>query len=79
MRARCPEVTSVLMDEATFLAHRDMSVGDPNSEPRSTPTRSERLTADESAVEMLLRELGGVRLEHELLARPACLLALGHA
>lgn len=72
IRASCPQVASVLMDERTLLAHRDLWGADPTPVPGQLP----RLTGDEREVLERLREFGGVRLEQERLAWPACLAAL---
>ncbi|MET3172406.1 UNVERIFIED_ORG: hypothetical protein ABIB52_000230 [Arthrobacter sp. UYCu721] len=66
LRAVHPHVVSVLMDEATLLAHRDAWVPEPTP---STAVLS-RLTADESALyEGLSGDTFGtaVRLEQELI------------
>lgn len=76
LRAHCPDVTSVLMDEATLLDHRDLWVPDPNHDPASPPPTPPRLTAQERSTLARLHDLGGVRLEQERLSWPACLSAL---
>lgn len=75
LRAHCPRVDSLLMDSRTLLAHRDLWGADPNRPPGNLP----QLTAAEAATVTLLAELGGVRLEQERLAWPACLDALDGA
>ncbi|QNE13861.1 hypothetical protein FYJ92_04940 [Pseudarthrobacter sp. NBSH8] len=65
LRAVHPQVVSVLMDEATLLAHRDAWVREP------TPSKAvlSRLTAEESALYERLRDDAfgvAVRLEQEL-------------
>lgn len=77
LRAHCPTVTSVLMDEATLLTHRDLWVADPNTGSGRASGRLDRRTAEEAAVDSLLAELGGVRLEQERIAWPEALKALG--
>jgi hypothetical protein len=79
LRAHCSDVTSVLMDESTLIAHRNLWVADPNYDREAPPPRWERLTADETTAVNMLHELGGVRLEQERLAWPLCLRALGLA
>lgn len=73
-RARChhPHVTSVLMDEATLLAHRDLWVPDPK------PTRGEfaTLLAAETRTLDRLRSEGDVRLEQERIPWQTALAAL---
>ncbi|HRA26537.1 Wadjet anti-phage system protein JetD domain-containing protein [Ornithinibacter sp.] len=61
LRLHHPAVTSVLMDEATLLAHRDLWVPDPH------PTRAalDGLTGEERAALARLRTEGDVRLEQE--------------
>lgn len=77
LRAHCPDVTSVLMDVSTFLAHRELWVKDPNSGSGRASGPLDRLTAEEAAVDSLLTELAGVRLEQERIAWPEALSALG--
>ncbi|NMR20468.1 Wadjet anti-phage system protein JetD domain-containing protein [Cellulomonas fimi] len=73
LRAHCPDVRSVLMDEETLLAHRELWVADPNAATPFTPTR---LTGGERRTLDALAAFGGVRLEQERLAWPHCLAAL---
>lgn len=70
LRSHHSRVTSVLMDEGTLLAHRDLWVGDP------APNRSEltHLTPAEQRVLARLEAEGDVRLEQE---RVPLALALG--
>lgn len=72
LRLRHPAVTSVLMDEATLLAHRDLWVPDPN------PTRAacSGLTGDELAAFTRLRAEGDVRLEQERIPWALALAAI---
>jgi len=66
LRAVHPQVVSVLMDEATLLAHRDAWV----SEPTPSKAALSRLTAEESALYDGLRSDAfgtAVRLEQELI------------
>jgi hypothetical protein len=77
LRAHCSDVTSVLMDESTLLAHRDLWVKDLSSGSGRALGPLDRLTAQEAAVDRLLAELGGVRLEQERIAWPEALNALG--
>lgn len=77
LRAHCPDVTSVLMDQSTLLTHRDLWVKDPNSGGGRALAPLDRLTAEEAAVDSLLAEFGGVRLEQERIAWPEALEALG--
>lgn len=66
LRAVHPHVVSVLMDEATLLAHRDAW----GSEPSPSMAALTRLTAEESALyEALGNDTYGpaVRLEQELI------------
>jgi hypothetical protein len=66
LRALHPHVVSVLMDEATLLAHRDVW----GAEPSPSKAALSRLTAEESAVyEGLAKDSYGptVRLEQELI------------
>ena len=77
LRLGCVSVTSVLMTEATLLAHRDLWVPEPKA---ATGTYS-TLTADEQAALGRIRSEGNVRLEQERipwqLALPALLAAAG--
>lgn len=61
LRVGCPDVTSVLMDPATVERYRDLAVPD----PRSAPGAFDLLTDDEQAARLLLRDLGGLRIEQE--------------
>lgn len=76
LRAHFPSVESVLMDEETLLAHRDLWVEDPNRASRASLPRLPRLTPGESAALRRLHVLDGVRLEQERLAWPEVLRAL---
>lgn len=73
-RARChhPSVTSVLMDEATLLTHRDLWVTDPK------PTRGDFSTLHPAEARTLerLRSEGDARLEQERIPWAAALAAL---
>lgn len=76
LRAVHPHVVSVLMDEATLLAHRDAWV----SEPTPSKAPLSRLTSDESTLyEGLRRDAFGtsVRLEQELVRWDWALARLG--
>ena len=73
LRAHGVEAVSVLMDESTLIAHRDLWVPDPNGvSVRTLPllTASEQTALDRIAAE------GGVRLEQERLHWPTALDAL---
>ncbi|MEV7632307.1 Wadjet anti-phage system protein JetD domain-containing protein [Microbacterium sp. NPDC089318] len=73
MRSNGVDATSVLMDESTLVAHRDLWVPDPNGvSARTLPllTASEQAALDRIALE------GGVRLEQERLHWPTALDAL---
>lgn len=73
LRANGVDAVSVLMDERTLLAHRDLWVPDPNGvSARALPT----LTADEQAALNRIVAEGGVRLEQERLHWPTALDAL---
>lgn len=61
LRSGCENVTSVLMDEATLLAFRDLWV--PETKPASGTYPS--LTADELAALQRIRSEGNIRLEQE--------------
>ncbi|SMX67996.1 hypothetical protein BI49514_00521 [Brevibacterium iodinum ATCC 49514] len=61
LRSHLPEVESVLMDEATLLAHRDLWVPEPKP---STGTFAHLTGTEARALERLHAE-GGVRLEQE--------------
>lgn len=73
-RARChhPSVTSVLMDEATLLAHRDLWVSEPK------PTRGDFTTLHPAEARTLdrLRAEGDARLEQERIPWDVALTAL---
>lgn len=75
LRAWHDDVTSVLMDEPTLRAHRDLWV------PEPTPSRGEfgTLTAGERAALSALRAEGDVRLEQERIPWATALTALTHA
>lgn len=72
MRSHLPQVESVLMDEATLLANRDLWVGEP------APVRGEfsLLTAAEVAALARLRTEGDVRLEQERIEFASAVAAL---
>lgn len=76
LRAHCPDVTSVLMDERTLLDHRHLWVRDPTRDAAATLTR---LTEPEQRTLDLTRTHGGVRLEQERLAWPWCVAAVEEA
>ena len=61
LRSGCTDVTSVLMDEETLLAYRDLWVPEPKAATGTYPT----LTAGEQAVLGRIRSEGNVRLEQE--------------
>lgn len=61
LRVSCSDVTSVLMDEPTLLAYRDLWVAEPTPAGGSYPN----LTADEAAALGRIRSEGNVRLEQE--------------
>jgi hypothetical protein len=73
VRAHCSHVESLLMDPHTLLTHRHLWTSD-RTDGRA-PALS-RLTETEQRTYDLLTLHGGVRLEQERLAWPACLLAL---
>lgn len=60
-RSSYPHAESILMDEATLLAHRDLWV----SEPRPAPMLLGALTAQEAAARSRIAAEGDVRLEQE--------------
>ncbi|MDJ0349536.1 DUF3322 and DUF2220 domain-containing protein [Cryobacterium sp. PH29-G1] len=64
LRVNCTNVTSVLMDEETLLAHRDLWVPEPKPAAGVYPT----LTAGEQRVLERIRSEGNVRLEQERIA-----------
>lgn len=76
LRAHCPDVTSVLMDETTLLDHRHLWTADPTPDTGATLTR---LADHEQRTLDLTRAHGGVRLEQERLAWPGCVAALERA
>lgn len=61
LRSGCADVTSVLMDESTLLAHRDLWVPERQPARGTYPT----LTAGESRALDTIRSEGDVRLEQE--------------
>ena len=75
LRAHHDRVTSVLMDDETLLAHRDLWVCDPK------PTRAllGNLTSSEARVLALLQAEGDVRLEQERVPLAAALESLRRA
>ncbi|MFC5928865.1 Wadjet anti-phage system protein JetD domain-containing protein [Cryobacterium melibiosiphilum] len=72
LRSSCADVTSVLRDEATLLAYRDLWVPEPTPAGGNHPT----LTADEAAALRRIRSEGNVRLEQERIPWPVALKAL---
>ncbi|MEV8220169.1 Wadjet anti-phage system protein JetD domain-containing protein [Microbacterium sp. NPDC077391] len=73
LRSNGVDALSVLMDEATLLAHRELWVPDPNGAAvRVLPA----LTPSEQATLDRIRSEGGVRLEQERLPWPMALEAL---
>lgn len=75
LRSHLPEVQSVLMDEQTLLAHRDLWVSDPTPATGSLTN----LTRDEgTARDRLIRE-GHARLEQERIPWDTALAALRRA
>ncbi|WP_226346884.1 Wadjet anti-phage system protein JetD domain-containing protein [Agilicoccus flavus] len=75
LRRSHPDVTSVLMDEPTLLAHRDLWV------PEPTPVRGDIDTLTEPEIRALhaLRREGDVRLEQERIPWDLALTALTDA
>ncbi|MBX0301147.1 hypothetical protein K2F54_14320 [Cryobacterium sp. 1639] len=61
LRSGCDDVTSVLMDEGTLLAYRDLWVPEPKAAGGSYPS----LTAAEQRALARIRSEGNVRLEQE--------------
>ncbi|TFC00498.1 Wadjet anti-phage system protein JetD domain-containing protein [Cryobacterium mannosilyticum] len=61
LRSHCADVTSVLMDEKTLLAYRDLWV----PEPKAAAGTYSTLTAGEQRVLERIRSEGNVRLEQE--------------
>lgn len=61
LRSSCSEVTSVLMDEETLLAFRDLWVPEPKAAGGTYPT----LTVEEQRALERIRAEGNVRLEQE--------------
>jgi hypothetical protein len=61
LRSGCANVTSVLMDEDTLLAYRDLWVPEPKAASGRYPT----LTASEQRTLDRIRSEGNVRLEQE--------------
>lgn len=61
LRSGCADVTSVLMDEETLLAYRDLWVPEPKAATGAYPT----LTAQEQRALSRIRSEGNVRLEQE--------------
>ncbi len=64
LRSSCSEVTSVLMDERTLLAYRDLWV----PEPKAAGGTYSTLTAGEQRALERIRTEGNVRLEQERIA-----------
>ena len=64
LRSSCSEVTSVLMDEETLLAYRDLWV----PEPKAAVGTYSTLTAGEQRALERIRAEGNVRLEQERIA-----------
>jgi hypothetical protein len=64
LRSSCTDVTSVLMNEETLLAYRDLWVPEPKAAGGTYPT----LTAGEQAALERIRAEGNVRLEQERIA-----------
>lgn len=64
LRSNCTDVTSVLMDEETLLAYRDLWVPEPKPAAGTYPA----LTSGEQAVLERIRSEGNVRLEQERIA-----------
>ena len=64
LRSSCSEVTSVLMDEKTLLAYRDLWV----PEPKAAVGTYSTLTAGEQRALERIRAEGNVRLEQERIA-----------
>ncbi len=75
LRSHHPNVTSVLMDEATLLAHRDLWVREPTPHRGSFDT----LLPHEQAARARLRDEADVRLEQERIPWATALAALEHA
>jgi hypothetical protein len=72
LRSGCDDVTSVLMDEQTLLAYRDLWVPEPKAATGSYPT----LTAGEQRALGRIRSEGNVRLEQERIDWRAALAQL---
>ncbi|MCY7405078.1 MAG: DUF2220 family protein [Cryobacterium sp.] len=64
LRSGCTNVTSVLMDEETLLAYRDLWVPEPKTAAGTHPM----LTVDEQQALARIRSEGNVRLEQERIA-----------
>lgn len=61
LRIGCPDAVSLLMDPSAVERYRDLAV----PESRAASGSFELLTAQEEAARVLLRELGGLRIEQE--------------
>lgn len=72
LRSHLDDVTSVMMDEATLLAYRDLWVSDPSPNRRELPT----LTESEQRARARLQSEGDVRLEQERIPWQAAVVAL---
>ena len=72
LRSGCTDVTSVLMDEETLLAYRDLWV----PEPKAAAGTYSTLTAGEQRVLERIRSEGNVRLEQERIAWEVALAKL---
>lgn len=72
LRSGCTDVTSVLMDEETLLAYRDLWV----PEPKAASGTYSMLTAGEQRVLERIRSEGNVRLEQERIAWEVALATL---
>ena len=75
LRSGCENVTSVLMDEETLLAYRDLWV----PEPKAAAGTYSTLTAGEQRVLERIRSEGNVRLEQERIAWEVALARLVEA
>jgi hypothetical protein len=73
-RSHLPQLHALLMDHATFEAHRSMAVAEP---AHAALPLSELLRPDEIAFDLTLRTLTAGRLEQEFLPAPVVARAVG--
>ena len=73
-RSHLPQLHALLMDHATFEAHRSMAVAEP---AHAAMPLSELLRPDEIAFDLTLRTLTAGRLEQEFLPAPVVARAVG--